>query len=129
MTGKISGPSGCGKTTLLRIIGGFEQPTNGDVLIGGKSALADPPYRRRTNMIFQHLALFPHLTAAQNIAFGLEVKKLPRADVERKVKESPRAGAACRLRGAPDRRAERRPAPARGDRARYRQRSGGAAAR
>ena len=84
----LLGPSGCGKTTLLRIIGGFEQPTNGDVLIGGKSALADPPYRRRTNMIFQHLALFPHLTAAQNIAFGLEVKKLPRADIERKVKES-----------------------------------------
>ena len=84
----LLGPSGCGKTTLLRIIGGFEQPTSGDVLIGGKSALADPPYRRRTNMIFQHLALFPHLTAAQNIAFGLEVKKLPRAEIERKVKES-----------------------------------------
>jgi spermidine/putrescine transport system ATP-binding protein len=84
----LLGPSGCGKTTLLRIIGGFEQPTSGDVLIGGKSVLAEPPYRRRTNMIFQHLALFPHLTAAQNIAFGLEVKKLPRAEIERKVKES-----------------------------------------
>ena len=84
----LLGPSGCGKTTLLRIIGGFEQPTGGDVLIGGKSALADPPYRRRTNMIFQHLALFPHLTAAQNIAFGLEVKKMPRAEIERRVKDS-----------------------------------------
>ena len=84
----LLGPSGCGKTTLLRIIGGFEDPTSGDVLIGARSALADPPYRRRTNMIFQHLALFPHLSAAQNIAFGLEVKKLPRAQIERKVKDA-----------------------------------------
>jgi spermidine/putrescine transport system ATP-binding protein len=84
----LLGPSGCGKTTLLRIIGGFEEPTSGDVLIGGKSALADPPYRRRTNMIFQHLALFPHLSVAQNIAFGLEVKKLDRVQIERKVTES-----------------------------------------
>ncbi|MGQ0651075.1 MAG: ABC transporter ATP-binding protein [Betaproteobacteria bacterium] len=84
----LLGPSGCGKTTLLRIIGGFEEPSSGDVLIGGRSALADPPYRRRTNMIFQHLALFPHLSAARNIAFGLEVKKLPRAEIERKVKDA-----------------------------------------
>jgi spermidine/putrescine transport system ATP-binding protein len=84
----LLGPSGCGKTTLLRIIGGFEEPTRGDVLIGGHSVLADPPYRRRTNMIFQHLALFPHLTAAQNIAFGLELRKLPRAEIERRVKEA-----------------------------------------
>jgi spermidine/putrescine transport system ATP-binding protein len=84
----LLGPSGCGKTTLLRIIGGFEEPTAGDVLIGGRSVLADPPYRRRTNMIFQHLALFPHLTVAQNIAFGLEVKKLARAEIDRKVKDA-----------------------------------------
>jgi spermidine/putrescine transport system ATP-binding protein len=84
----LLGPSGCGKTTLLRIIGGFEQPTGGAVLIGGKDVLADPPYRRRTNMIFQHLALFPHLTAAQNIAFGLEVKKMARPEIERRVKDS-----------------------------------------
>jgi spermidine/putrescine transport system ATP-binding protein len=82
----LLGPSGCGKTTLLRIIGGFDDPTSGDVVIGGRSVLADPPYRRRTNMIFQHLALFPHLSAARNIAFGLEVKKLPRDEIERKVK-------------------------------------------
>jgi spermidine/putrescine transport system ATP-binding protein len=96
----LLGPSGCGKTTLLRIIGGFEEPTSGDVLIGGRSALADPPYRRRTNMIFQHLALFPHLSAAQNIAFGLEVRKLPRADIDRRVKE---ALALVRLPGYEDR--------------------------
>ncbi len=74
----LLGPSGCGKTTLLRIIGGFETPSAGDLFIGGRSALADPPYRRRTNMIFQHMALFPHLTVAQNIAFGLEMKKWKR---------------------------------------------------
>ncbi len=61
----LLGPSGCGKTTLLRIIGGFETPTSGDLLIAGRSALGDLPYRRRTNMVFQHGALFPHLTVAQ----------------------------------------------------------------
>ena len=96
----LLGPSGCGKTTLLRIIGGFEDPTSGDVVIGGRSVLADPPYRRRTNMIFQHLALFPHLSAAQNIAFGLEVKKLPRGEIEAKVKA---ALALVRLAGYEDR--------------------------
>jgi ABC-type Fe3+/spermidine/putrescine transport system ATPase subunit len=81
----LLGPSGCGKTTLLRIIGGFEDPDSGDVLIGGRDVAADPPFRRRTNMVFQHLALFPHLTVAENIAFGLEMKKVPRAEIERKV--------------------------------------------
>ena len=81
----LLGPSGCGKTTLLRIIGGFEHPDAGEILIGGRNAAADPPYKRRTNMIFQHLALFPHLTVAQNIAFGLEMKKVPRAEIDRKV--------------------------------------------
>jgi len=84
----LLGPSGCGKTTLLRIIGGFETPTSGDLLIGGRSALADPPYRRRTNMIFQHMALFPHLTVAQNIAFGLEMKKWKRPAIRAKVAEA-----------------------------------------
>jgi len=83
----LLGSSGCGKTTLLRIIGGFESPTAGEVRIGGRDVLGDPPYRRRTNMVFQHLALFPHLSVAQNIAFGLEMKKLPREAVERKVRD------------------------------------------
>jgi spermidine/putrescine ABC transporter ATP-binding subunit len=81
----LLGPSGCGKTTLLRIIGGFEEPSGGDVMIGGRNVVSDPPYRRRTNMIFQHLALFPHLTVAQNVAFGLEMKKVPRKEIDQKI--------------------------------------------
>ncbi|MFM9888109.1 MAG: ABC transporter ATP-binding protein [Burkholderiales bacterium] len=96
----LLGSSGCGKTTLLRIVGGFEDPSAGDVLIGERNVVGDPPYRRRTNMIFQHLALFPHLTVAQNIAFGLELKKLARAEIGRKVKD---ALALVRLPGYEDR--------------------------
>src|SRR4029079_1227707 len=66
----LLGPSGCGKTTLLRSIGGFERPTSGDLLINGKSVIDEPPYARSTNMIFQHLALFPHMNVYDNIAFG-----------------------------------------------------------
>ena len=73
----LLGPSGCGKTTLLRIIGGFEQLTSGQVLIDGADVEAAPPYRRSTNMIFQHLALFPHMNVFENIAFGLRRKKVP----------------------------------------------------
>jgi ABC-type Fe3+/spermidine/putrescine transport system ATPase subunit len=72
----LLGPSGCGKTTLLRIIGGFEAPTGGDVRIHGQSVLNLPPYLRKTNMVFQHLALFPHLNVAQNIMFPLEMKRI-----------------------------------------------------
>lgn len=96
----LLGPSGCGKTTLLRIIGGFETPTSGDLLIGGRDVLGDPPHRRRTNMIFQHGALFPHLSVARNVAFGLEMKRLPRAGIARKVEE---ALALVRLAGYGDR--------------------------
>jgi spermidine/putrescine transport system ATP-binding protein len=81
----LLGPSGCGKTTLLRIIGGFEQPTDGNVLIAGRDAADDPPYRRRTNMIFQHLALFPHMTVAENIGFGLQMKKIDAVKIAAKV--------------------------------------------
>jgi len=81
----LLGPSGCGKTTLLRIIGGFEEPTAGEVLIAGRDVLSDPPYRRRTNMIFQHLALFPHMSVAENVAFGLEMKKLDQGKIKAKV--------------------------------------------
>jgi spermidine/putrescine transport system ATP-binding protein len=71
----LLGPSGCGKTTLLRIIGGFENPSAGEVLIGGESMLGKPPYLRPTNMIFQHLALFPHMNVFENVAFGLKMKR------------------------------------------------------
>jgi iron(III) transport system ATP-binding protein len=81
------GPSGCGKTTTLRIISGFEYPTEGEVWISGKRVNDDPPNKRDTSMVFQSYAIFPHLSVAQNIGFGLELKGLPketiRAETER----------------------------------------------
>ena len=74
------GPSGCGKTTSLRLIAGFEQPSAGDVRIGGQSVVGVPPYRRPVNMVFQHYALFPHLDVAANIAYGLR-QRPPRPSV------------------------------------------------
>jgi spermidine/putrescine transport system ATP-binding protein len=71
----LVGPSGCGKTTTLRLIAGFEELTSGDVLLGGKSLAALPPYRRDVSTVFQNYALFPHLTVAQNVAFGLEQQR------------------------------------------------------
>ncbi len=84
----LLGPSGCGKTTLLRSIGGFETPTSGDIEIDGKSVLGIPPYARPTNMIFQQLALFPHLNVHENVAFGLRVKKQPKGEIDNKVKSA-----------------------------------------
>jgi spermidine/putrescine transport system ATP-binding protein len=81
------GPSGCGKTTTLRMIAGFEVPTDGEVFIHGKPMGLTPPYQRNTNMVFQNYALFPHMTIARNIAFGMEMKKVPKADIERRVEE------------------------------------------
>lgn len=70
----ILGPSGCGKTTLLRMLAGFQQPDSGDILIKGKSVMNTPPNKRPVNMVFQHLALFPTMSVAQNIAYGLKRK-------------------------------------------------------
>jgi ABC-type Fe3+/spermidine/putrescine transport system ATPase subunit len=81
----LLGPSGCGKTTLLRIIGGFEQLTSGQVLIDGADVGFAPPYLRSTNMIFQHLALFPHMNVFENIAFGLRRKKVPERELRERV--------------------------------------------
>ncbi|MGH7427551.1 MAG: ABC transporter ATP-binding protein, partial [Candidatus Methylomirabilaceae bacterium] len=81
----LLGPSGCGKTTTLRMIGGFEYPTAGDVLLRGSVVTDVPPYRRATNMVFQHMALFPHLTVFENIAFGLRLRRAPAATIARKV--------------------------------------------
>ena len=88
MTGEfitLLGPSGCGKTTLLRMISGFETPTEGAVLLGGKDVTYEPPYRRDVNQVFQSYALFPHLTVADNIAFGLRMKKVPKPEIDRRV--------------------------------------------
>jgi spermidine/putrescine ABC transporter ATP-binding subunit len=84
----LLGPSGCGKTTLLRMIGGFESPTSGDIQIDGESVLDKAPYARTTNMIFQNLALFPHLTVFENVAFGLRLSKVAKAEISRRVEEA-----------------------------------------
>ncbi|MBC7234442.1 MAG: ABC transporter ATP-binding protein [Chloroflexi bacterium] len=84
----LLGPSGCGKTTTLRLIGGFELPTSGEVFIEGKPMARVPPYRRPVNIVFQNYALFPHLSVAENIAFGLAVKGVPRRERERRVKQA-----------------------------------------
>ncbi|MBR5424490.1 MAG: ABC transporter ATP-binding protein [Clostridia bacterium] len=81
------GPSGCGKTTTLRVIAGFLQPDSGDVLFENKNMNGVPPHKRQVNTIFQRYALFPHLTVAENIAFGLKVKKTPKAEIAAKVQE------------------------------------------
>ncbi|HXM43740.1 MAG TPA: ABC transporter ATP-binding protein [Bryobacteraceae bacterium] len=82
----LLGPSGCGKTTTLRLIAGFEQPTSGEVLLEGVVVNEQRPYQRNVSTVFQNYALFPHLTAAENIAFGLKRKN--RADIARKVREA-----------------------------------------
>jgi spermidine/putrescine transport system ATP-binding protein len=82
------GPSGCGKTTSLRIIAGFELPTSGDVLLHGQSMGATPPYKRNVNTVFQSYALFPHMSVAENVAFGLQMHKVPKAEITRRVQEA-----------------------------------------
>ncbi len=79
------GPSGCGKTTTLRMIAGFDVPTEGDILLNGKSLIGLPPYQRPINTVFQRYALFPHMNVHDNIAFGLRQKKVPKDVIERKV--------------------------------------------
>ena len=81
----LLGPSGCGKTTTLRIIGGFESPTSGQVLFEGRDIAHLPPYKRQVNTVFQKYALFPHLNVFDNIAFGLKLKKVPKAEIARRV--------------------------------------------
>ena len=83
----LLGPSGCGKTTLLRIIGGFEMPTLGKVLFEGDEITHLPPYTRCINTVFQKYALFPHLNVEDNIAFGLQIKKVDKALIRKKVDE------------------------------------------
>jgi spermidine/putrescine transport system ATP-binding protein len=84
----LLGPSGCGKTTLLRMIGGFEVPSAGAIRVGGADMTAVPAHRRPTNMVFQHYALFPHLTVAENVAFGFRYKKYPAGEHARRVADA-----------------------------------------
>ncbi len=83
----LLGPSGCGKTTTLRLIGGFEQPNEGDIIFMGKRINDVPPHKRNVNTVFQKYALFPHLSVFENVAFPLRERKLPKAEIEEKVTE------------------------------------------
>ncbi len=82
------GPSGCGKTTTLRMIAGFEDPTQGEIRIAGTNVEALPPYKRNVNTVFQHYALFPHMTVYDNVAYGLKQKKVPADEIKRRAMEA-----------------------------------------
>ncbi len=83
----LLGPSGCGKTTLLRMIAGLEQPTKGKIYLDNADVTKLPPYKRDVNMVFQHYALFPHMTVEENIHFGLKMKNVPQAQANERVKK------------------------------------------
>lgn len=82
------GPSGCGKTTLLRMVAGFCEPDDGEILLNGKRIERIPPYSRNTAMVFQEYALFPHMNVFDNVSYGLRVKNRPKEEIERRVKEA-----------------------------------------
>jgi spermidine/putrescine transport system ATP-binding protein len=84
----LLGPSGCGKTTTLRMIAGFEEPSNGQILLHGRDMVGVPPFRRDVNMVFQQYALFPHMDVFENVAFGLRRKKVARDEITRRVGEA-----------------------------------------
>ncbi len=84
----LLGPSGCGKTTTLRMIAGFEQPTEGEILLAGQAIAGVPPYQRNVNTVFQHYALFPHMDVAQNVGYGLRQRKVSKAEESRRVGEA-----------------------------------------
>ncbi|MDX8479861.1 ABC transporter ATP-binding protein [Mesorhizobium sp. VK24D] len=81
----LLGPSGSGKSTMLKLLAGFDKPTSGDILIGGTSAIAQPPHRRGIGMVFQNYALFPHMSVAENVAFPLRVREMADDEVRRRV--------------------------------------------
>ncbi len=84
----LLGPSGCGKTTTLRIVAGFIEPTSGSVRLGGREITELPPWKRNAGLVFQSYALFPHLTVNDNVAFGLEMRKVPKADMAPRIAEA-----------------------------------------
>jgi len=97
----LLGPSGCGKTTTLRLIAGFEQPTEGSILLDGRDVAHTPPHKRHVNTVFQSYALFPFLTVEENISFGLRYKNVTKAEARQKTAE---ALALVRLEGLQKRR-------------------------
>jgi spermidine/putrescine transport system ATP-binding protein len=97
------GPSGCGKTTTLRMIAGFEQPTEGQILIEGSDVAGLPAHKRPTNTVFQSYALFPHLSVGENVAFGLQRKKVPKSEIKSRVEsELERVGLAAEINRRPN---------------------------
>jgi spermidine/putrescine transport system ATP-binding protein len=84
----LLGSSGCGKTTILRMIAGFERKTSGQILLNGHDISDDPPYRRDVNTVFQDFALFPHMNAFDNVAYGLRIKKIGKAEIQQRVQEA-----------------------------------------
>lgn len=82
------GPSGCGKTTLLRMIAGFYEPDEGEILLNGKNVERIPPYGRNTSMVFQEYALFPHMNVFDNVSYGLKVKKVPKDKMIKRVEDA-----------------------------------------
>jgi putative spermidine/putrescine transport system ATP-binding protein/putrescine transport system ATP-binding protein len=86
-TVSLLGPSGCGKTTILRLISGFEEPDAGTIEIAGESMIGKRPYERNVGLLFQHYALFPHMTVAENVAYGLKHRKWPKAEIGDRVEE------------------------------------------
>ena len=125
----LLGPSGCGKTTTLRMIGGFEDPTEGRVFLGGEDVTEYPPYRRDVNTVFQSYALFPHLSVERNVAFGLERKKVCQGGGPHAHRRGARPRPAREVRQAQARPALRRPGAAGRARPRAGQPAAGAAAR
>src|SRR5918998_1183172 len=99
----LLGPSGCGKTTTLRMVAGFEVPSAGRVLIDGEDVVSLPAHKRPTNTVFQSYALFPHLSVADNVAFGLKRKRVPRDEIDRRVREElERVGLAAQINRRPN---------------------------
>jgi spermidine/putrescine transport system ATP-binding protein len=84
----LLGPSGCGKTTTLRMIAGFEQPTEGEIFLAGRPIAGVPPYQRNVNTVFQHYALFPHMDVSQNVGYGLRQRKVEKSEEKRRVGEA-----------------------------------------
>ena len=120
----LVGPSGCGKTTSLRMIAGLEEISSGTLRIGDRVVNDVPPKDRDIAMVFQSYALYPHMSVRENLAFGLKLRKVPKPEIERRVKE---AAETIQLEQAPRPQAEgavRRPAPARRARSRHRPRAG-----